>query len=100
MVITGGFGMTLDIERGTSRKWVMGRDGVKRWADNGQPLTQELLNSIMREPGENPRASAPVLPACPQCGERYCGDGAQLCTECAAPNVQGNGLAGGGRSPL
>lgn len=30
MVITGGFGTTLDIERGTSRKWVMGRDGVKR----------------------------------------------------------------------
>ena len=87
MAITGGFGTTLDIERGTSRKWVMGRDGVKRWADNGQPLTQELLNSIMREPGENPRASAPVLPACPQCGERYCGDGAQLCTECAAPNA-------------
>lgn len=50
-------------------------------------LTQELLNSIMREPGENPRASAPVLPACPQCGERYCGDGAQLCTECAPPNT-------------
>lgn len=88
MAITGGFGTTLDIERGTSRKWVMGRDGVKRWADNGQPLTQELLNSIMREPGGNPRASAPVLPACPQCGERYCGDGAQLCTECAAPNVE------------
>ena len=88
MAITGGFGTTLDIERGTSRKWVMGRDGVKRWADNAQPLTQELLNSIMREPGENPRASAPVLPTCPQCGERYCGDGAQLCTECAAPNAK------------
>lgn len=87
MAITGGFGTTLDIERGTSRKWVMGRDGVKRWADNGQPLTQELLNSIMREPGENPRASTPVLPACPQCGERYCGDGERLCTECSAPNA-------------
>lgn len=88
MGITGGFGTTLDLERGTSRKWVMGRDGVKRWEDNGQPLTQELLNSIMREPGEAPRASDPVLPACPQCGERYCGDGAQLCTECASPNAK------------
>lgn len=67
-------------------------DRLKRWADNGQPLTQELLNSIMREPGENPRASAPVLPACPQCGERYCGDGAQLCTECAAPNAGVTGV--------
>lgn len=68
-------------------------DRLKRWADNGQPLTQELLNSIMREPGKNPRASAPVLPACPQCGERYCGDGAQLCTECAAHNAGVTGLA-------
>lgn len=84
MAITGGFGTTLDIERGTSRKWVMGRDGVKRWADSGQPLTQELLNSIMRNPGENRATAAPVLPKCPRCEERYCGDGVQLCTECAA----------------
>ena len=86
MGITGGFGTTMDLERGTSRQWVMGRDGVKRWADSGQPLTQELLNSIMREPGETKRSAAPELPACPQCGERYCGDGVQLCTECATPN--------------
>ena len=58
---------------------------------DGQSLTQELLNSLMREPGENPHASALVLPACPQCGERYCGDGAQLCTECAAPNAELSG---------
>lgn len=37
MSITGGFGMTMDLERGTMRRWVMGRDGVKRWADNGEP---------------------------------------------------------------
>lgn len=57
---------------------------------DGQSLTQELLNSLMREPGENPRASALVLPACPQCGERYCGDGAHLCTECAthSPHIE------------
>lgn len=88
MAITGGFGTTLDLERGTSRQWVIGRDGVKRWADNDQPLTQELLNSIMREPGEAKQAAAPVLPPCPQCGERYCGDGVQLCTECAVPNAE------------
>lgn len=35
MAITGGFGMTMDLERGTMRKWVIGRDGVKRWADTG-----------------------------------------------------------------
>ena len=90
MGITGGFGTTIDLERGTSRQWVIGRDGVKRWADNGQPLTQELLNSMMREPGEAKRPAAPALPSCPQCGERYCGDGVQLCTECAAPNVANN----------
>ena len=37
MSITGGFGMTADLKSGTTRKWVMGRDGVKRWADNGAP---------------------------------------------------------------
>jgi len=36
-MITGGFGVTMDLERGTMRNWVMGRDGVKRWADNGDP---------------------------------------------------------------
>lgn len=40
MAITGGFGMTMDLERGTMRKWVMGRDGVKRWADSGEPVDQ------------------------------------------------------------
>ena len=80
-----------DLHIGTSRQWVIGRDGVKRWADNGQPLTQELLNSMMREPGEAKRSAAPALPSCPQCGERYCGDGVQLCTECAAPNVEFSG---------
>ena len=53
----------------------------------GQPLTQELLNSIMRNPGETRRNAAPVLPVCPRCGERYCGDGVQMCTECAASNA-------------
>ena len=38
MAITGVFGTTMDLERGTSRQWVMGRDGVKRWADNGEPV--------------------------------------------------------------
>jgi hypothetical protein len=38
MAITGGFGSTMDLERGTSRQWVMGRDGVKRWADSGEPV--------------------------------------------------------------
>lgn len=97
MGITGGFGTTIDLERGTSRQWVIGRDGVKRWADSGQPLTQELLNSIMRNPGETRATAATALPKCPQCGERYCGDGVQLCTECSAHNV---GVNGARRWPL
>ena len=38
MGITGGFGTTMDLERGTSRKWVVARDGITRWADNGEPV--------------------------------------------------------------
>lgn len=38
MAITGGFGMTMDLERGTMRQWVMGSDGVKRWADTNAPI--------------------------------------------------------------
>lgn len=38
MAITGGFGMTLDLERGTRRQWVMGKDGVRRWADDGHEV--------------------------------------------------------------
>lgn len=40
MAITGGFGTTMDVERGTMRQWVMGRDGVKRWADSGGPVEE------------------------------------------------------------
>ena len=38
MPITGGFGWRFDLERGTMRQWAMGRDGVKRWVDNNQPV--------------------------------------------------------------
>ena len=37
-MITGGFGMTMDLERGTMRQWVMSGDGVKRWADTNEPV--------------------------------------------------------------
>jgi hypothetical protein len=33
-MITGGFGMTMDLELGAMRQWTMGRDGVQRWLDN------------------------------------------------------------------
>ena len=51
MGITGGFGTTMDLERGTSRQWVIGRDGVKRWADSGEPVQKPettLPNDVAR----------------------------------------------------
>lgn len=48
-------------------------------------MRQEDLNSMMRNPGEIKTAPASsYLPCCPECGERYLGDGMALCTECAA----------------
>ena len=39
MTITGGFGMMMDLTRGGAmRRWVIGRDGVKRWLDDGSPV--------------------------------------------------------------
>jgi len=38
MAITGGFGFTFDIESGVSRPWSIGSDGIKRWADSGDPV--------------------------------------------------------------
>ena len=37
------FGITTDLERGTTRNWVMGADGVKRWVDNMSPVYDSLL---------------------------------------------------------
>lgn len=37
-MITRAFGITLDIERGTMRNWVMGTDGVIRWLDTSEPV--------------------------------------------------------------
>lgn len=41
MTITGGFGWILDLERGAMRQWFMGGDGVRRWADTGEPVDLE-----------------------------------------------------------
>lgn len=46
VAITGGFGVMVDTQRGTTRSWYMNRDGVKRWADNDAPcdaLPEESL---------------------------------------------------------
>ena len=41
-----GFGMTMDMELGTMRSWVVGGDGVKRWADTNQPV-ESIVKTCM-----------------------------------------------------
>ena len=59
-------------------------------------MNQEDLNALMRNPWEAAKKPRPQpLPECPQCGERYCGDGIAFCTECAntvTPNTYSAGL--------
>ena len=43
MTITRGFGLTLDLERGTLRHWTM-RDGVRRWTDDGTLVQDDRLD--------------------------------------------------------
>lgn len=38
MTITGGFGVSIDLETGAARAWYMGPDGVQRWADTDEPV--------------------------------------------------------------
>lgn len=38
-----GFGFTLDIRQGFSRRWYVGADGVQRWADNNEPVPGQKL---------------------------------------------------------
>ena len=40
MAITGGFGYSVDLQRGVLRRWYVSRDGVKRWADTSKPCEQ------------------------------------------------------------
>jgi hypothetical protein len=46
MAITGGFGMTMDLVRGVTRQWVMGGDGIKRWADTNEPVEERPLCTV------------------------------------------------------
>ena len=56
MAIKGGFGMMMDINRGGAmRRWVMGRDGVKRWLDSGEPCEPTKPYN----PDEDPTAGKP-----------------------------------------
>lgn len=47
-MITGGFGVTFDLRTGTQRRWVIGRDGVKRWSDNDMPVNNTVAKKELR----------------------------------------------------
>lgn len=56
MAITGGFGVMMDLSRGGAmRRWVMGRDGVKRWLDSGEPCKTEEPREAGRPPDTTQR---------------------------------------------
>jgi hypothetical protein len=76
MAITRGFGFSINLETGVSTPFAFRSDGLK----------QEDFNSMMRHPGEVRRVEV-QMNSCPNCGERYCGDGVESCTECATPNL-------------
>lgn len=78
MAITRGFGFSINLETGVSTPFAFRNDGLK----------QEDFNSMMRHPGEVRRGGGVQMNSCPNCGERYCGDGVESCTECATPNVE------------
>lgn len=52
MAITGGFGSTLDLESGVTRRWVIGRDGVKRWLDTNEPI-EPRTDRLVAVPARN-----------------------------------------------
>lgn len=62
MAITRGFGMKLDLTTGAMRRWVMGRDGVERWLDNGAPTYPPCDRSACGDhrpgPCDNPECKA------------------------------------------
>ena len=54
MAITGGFGVTIDTKSGMSRRWVMGRDGIKRWVDTGAPIEPKCDRSACGDHSPGP----------------------------------------------
>lgn len=70
-MITCGFGMTMDLERGTMRQWVMGHDGVKRWADTNDPVENlpELPTCTKSQTGDMRRCKP-----CRETGAIHCSD--------------------------
>ncbi|WP_423454319.1 hypothetical protein [Ottowia sp. VDI28] len=62
MAITAGFGLQMDLKRGTMRRWYSKLDGVKRWADNDQPCEPPCDRGACKDfspgPCDNPDCAA------------------------------------------
>lgn len=93
-MITGGFGMTVDLERGTMRQWAMGR-GVKRWTDNGDPVQEADDGGYPADQDEEMTVGIDCCPHmvpygsdCDECDE----DDADMAIV-LTPNFEGKGLA-------
>ncbi len=91
MGITAGFGTTMDLKRGTTRQWVMGRDGVKRWADTNEPVEVRPRCAVggMVRPGA--MCGSVIV------GGKLCGHAGEC--QHKVPNVQAQGRAACGASP-
>ncbi|MEQ1560391.1 MAG: hypothetical protein ABL933_15830 [Methyloglobulus sp.] len=64
-MIKGGFGFTLDIKTGTTRRWVIGKDGIKRWFDNNEPVECPACDY------ESAKLVSRAKWCCPKCGRDF-----------------------------
>lgn len=75
MAITGGFGMIMDLTRGGAmRRWVIGRDGVKRWLDDGSPVDPACDRSACGDHSPGPCDNPDCKALAPQDNPRSNGD--------------------------
>lgn len=47
-----GFGMTFDLVSGGMRRWYIDREGVKRWADNDDAVSDRQDESLPQRQAE------------------------------------------------
>lgn len=70
MAIKRGFGFTIETTIGKVRRWVLGKDGIKRWLDTGTPIDKPPSN-------------------CPRCGGEMKPGKALLQTSSGSPDFVG-----------
>lgn len=63
--------MTMDLEHGTTRQWIIGHDGVKRWTDDGEIAETEPVCAAGVEPCACAVATLRYAVKCEQDAKRY-----------------------------